>query len=825
MRKYQVIFFPLTLVVVLGIASLVSGTIAGDNASALRSDASLGALPSLSGMPLSGTRLLPALWQSSPTISDASHGTDPPGADQTDERPVPRELDFAYYSIRDGFESQLQLVSDYPKPFVFRMMLHSLSGQTAFGGLIRVQPQQKLSFDIGTLLTKLRLDREADFQEGSISISYTLPKSPLLGQVTVSNPSYSLVFESLMGENDPGQTALPPVLDGVWWGLTADREAKVMVTNTSNQPLTADVELSFGGKRHPSHPLVFERHETKILSISELLAKLNLKPEDAPEGGITITGRGSRPVLIAAGMIADWRSGFSTTMHFMLMGMPMSSTLYASGVPIGLPSGGSPFPSADTFVPHVIVRNLLPTPQTAAVTIEYPEANGTQQIPLAPSTISPYSTNDLSLQEVISELPEPVPYCSIRVEYSGAPGSAVVEVSSVDQNQNLVVDSKLGDPNDSMTGSGMNPWHLGDHTEAVLFLTDAGDKPARIGFQIQANGVHYYLTDLKLNPHETRVIDIRKLRDAQKADFKGNKIPPEATDGGVFWIRLDKVPVVGRLLVIDSYKSISSNFDCSCTRHCPLGYYSLTVTPDPPSLFVGESIQFKATEEWGDCNGFLYPYDVTGAADWSSSNFSAVAVSTSGLATAVGGGSAIIVATYADDVPHWSVALEECIDNYINRQDSKTVSVQVPSSLSLSLGPQVTYNGNNVIECNGTNDGQGWGYSRCGTFTLMDQNGVAITRGSFTATESGSKVASNPASIPVHTGGGNLTNGTFQDFWAFVAVTAPPPQPGEFIKVFQRITIRDNESGTAYPDIRINCLDFESNDVTVTDITISGSCQ
>ena len=58
MRKYQVIFIPVALAVLLGIAFL-SGTIAGHSAGALRSDASLSALPSLSGMQLSGARLLP----------------------------------------------------------------------------------------------------------------------------------------------------------------------------------------------------------------------------------------------------------------------------------------------------------------------------------------------------------------------------------------------------------------------------------------------------------------------------------------------------------------------------------------------------------------------------------------------------------------------------------------------------------------------------------------------------------------------------------------------------------------------------------------------
>jgi hypothetical protein len=48
-------------------------------------------------------------------------------------------------------------------------------------------------------------------------------------------------------------------------------------------------------------------------------------------------------------------------------------------------------------------------------------------------------------------------------------------------------------------------------------------KARRIGFVITVGGVHYYLTRLKLAPHETRAIDLGQLRDQQRPDFKGHK--------------------------------------------------------------------------------------------------------------------------------------------------------------------------------------------------------------------------------------------------------------------------------------------------------------
>jgi hypothetical protein len=86
---------------------------------------------------------------------------------------------------------------------------------------------------------------------------------------------------------------------------------------------------------------------------------------------------------------------------------------------------------------------------------------------------------------------------------------------------------------------------------------------------VAANGVTYYLTKLRLNAHETRALDLRKLRDAQRPDFKGNKIPATASDGSVIWVRADNLPVMGRLMLIHRHAGMASNYDC-CICSCPL---------------------------------------------------------------------------------------------------------------------------------------------------------------------------------------------------------------------------------------------------------------
>ncbi|MGH9451735.1 MAG: hypothetical protein ACRD11_14555, partial [Terriglobia bacterium] len=209
------------------------------------------------------------------------------------------------------------------------------------------------------------------------------------------------------------------------------------------------------------------------------------------------------------------------------------------------------------------------------------------------------------------------------------------EVSSVETASHMVVDARVENEGNGWAGSGANPWHLDKNTESILFLTNESDKPCPIGFEVTANGVHYYLTNLKLNPHETRAIDIRALRDAQKPDFKGNKIPSGATDGSVNWIRLDDVPVMGRLMVISRHGGLASSYDCN-PSNCPADTVSLELLPNPVDLVPGGGSQLTIECEMKSCNGSPY-YESWPASSctWTSGNTSVASVDSSGWATGV----------------------------------------------------------------------------------------------------------------------------------------------------------------------------------------------
>lgn len=628
----------------------------------------------------------------------------------------PRELDFPYYSLANGYSSKLLLVSDSPKPIDLTIAIRNLFGQSLLDSET-IQPLAKLPIDLASTVAKLGGDPTGAYAEGSVAVYYIGTIMPVAGQMTVTNPALSLTHQVNMVENDPGRSDIPPVLNGLWWGLGGGRDAQVMVSNTSMSPVIAEIFLDYQGKRHSINPVTFAPNETKVLDINQLLAGMGVDPAEAPSGGITIISQGSHPALIASGRITDPATGFSTTIDFPDPRLEFRSALHATGLPLGTPSQDSPFAGGGTFTPQVVVRNLLPTAQAVTITIEYPQpenagdddaaaepapldpiaaADGTHSPPVGEHVISGlfvpgYATEDFSLSSIMGQLPLPLPLCSIRIQYSGPAGSVEAEASSVEQNQNLIVDALVENEGNGWLESGVNPWHLDKDTDSVLFLTNMGDKAVGIGFKVNSNGVHYYITDLRLNPHETRAIDIRTLRDAQRPDVDGNKIPAAATDGSLMWVRCDNVPVEGRLMVIRRGHGLASSYDCTGGCPCPtdFAYGALSTTPGSATIVASTSTQLKAMIWVTDCNNNTYQTEVTGQSQWTSSAAS-VATVYLGDVTGKGGGTTDVTASFTG-CTNWRWSPTCVCEHSGTTYAYSAITVQVPTSLRLvsttSSGP------------------------------------------------------------------------------------------------------------------------------------------
>jgi len=247
-----------------------------------------------------------------------------------------------------------------------------------------------------------------------------------------------------------------------------------------------------------------------------------------------------------------------------------------------------------------------------------------------------------------------------------------------------VVDRHLQNEANGWVGSGGNPWHLDKDTESYEFLTNMGDKPVRIGFKVWADGQIFYLGSLELVPHETRMIDLRKLRDAQETDLEKHQIPAGATDGSVLWLRLDNVPVMGRLAVITRHGGMASSYDC-CLCGCP-GQYGYTllipVITCPITVAVGDQVHGQV---WYSpaCGGAYYYFDMTTSLGWSSTNTNVFTLNNSnlkGLLTGIGGGAATALAQGTTACQAWYMMGAVCqCSSWVPIVGNTPCSVQNPT--------------------------------------------------------------------------------------------------------------------------------------------------
>ncbi len=346
---------------------------------------------------------------------------------------APRELDFPYYSLQDGFSSTLNLVSDSPQPIPLTLAIHDDAGDSVFS-TATIQPSQKLALDLRALIVNAGRDPSI-FDEGSVAVYYTGTIMPVVGQITLVNSQLHLANQSEMVENDPGRSDIPAVLNGLWWGLAGGRDARIMVSNMGGQIATADVFLDFQGKSRKSAPITVPAFGTTALSIAELLNDLGYSPTQVPEGGITIVQRGPNPTLIAQGQVLGPASGFSSTLEFPDPARQEASALDATGLPVGTPSAGSPYYGAGYFTPHVIARNLTSQPQSVTVTIEYPKTStwNSANWPGGPANpmvrlAGPLQKGQKDPSEAFKNKPNPDPRDAHRAIHGGlAAGRAVLD--------------------------------------------------------------------------------------------------------------------------------------------------------------------------------------------------------------------------------------------------------------------------------------------------------------------------------------------------------------------------------------------------------------
>jgi hypothetical protein len=696
---------------------------------------------------------------------------------------------------------------------------------------VTLEPSGTATVDINQALAEQGIAPYATLS-GYVEVQYQWPWAAICATVRNVDTLHSLIFVyGAQSSRADAETQSPPTgvqqvhtLEGMWWKQEANVTGFVALSNITAQPIDATVLVTDNEDRNlADHRVTVTPHGTKIVELTELMSSATstgalVLTHDGPEGGLAVN----------AGL-QDPSAGYSAHLPVGSLPDPSGKVSEGSFAELGLMRGAADpmmnFPAGTVFTPYAVLRNVSGQPFAVTPTLWWMEGAAARSAQLSQFTVPPHRTQSVDVPSLIASagLKNFNGTVNLAFDTKGQTGGLWMMGGSVDQSNTYVFEVMPRVVRESASKP-LQYWSTGNGDDTMVTLWNPADEGQDFVFTLfYAGGQYAY--PMHLGPRATQSFNISEIANSGMPDAEGNIVPAGVHEGSA-----EISGSLGEnehiLVAMDAGIYNVRKAICGPPTNCETcnGFTSVSFGPSPFAVPVGGNTQLGLSMQYNTGNW----YDLTGQSTWGSSNTGVATVNT-GLVHGMSVGTATVSANDNFQEPvyisYCSYYLPNCPIGTGSPGGNGPGKVQVPTSLSLAIGAKTTYNGNNMIECNGTNDGPRWGYSRCGTFTLLDQDGLPITVGGFKASETVSTVSSNPAGLKGKIGGGQLTNGTFQDFWAFVATSSPAPAPGQYAKIRQSITITSLSDGTLYTNIRINCLDFESSDVTATDITITGSCQ
>lgn len=603
-----------------------------------------------------------------------------------DPADTPHKLAATYYSSKPGLSAILMLSNQGPHQIEVQPTLFSLTGERFDAPPRVLEATTPYSLDIGEWVTMAGLP----FQEGSLQISYVGKGMEIGGVVQLVQASQSLSFDEEVTE--PALRFLSSRLEGVWSFPSRGAEMLMVVSNTSDLPVVATLDVSGNEpKRIEATTVSLTPHESRRISLRDLVGK---QGEALPKfGGISITHSGTPGAVIARGMIDDEATGFSSVVDFSDPGLGKSTRIDGAGLRVGRIGN-------EELSQIVVARNTDEVPTTLIGRIPYTKNNGaTGVISLPQVRFTVGETKVIDASDAIRRSGiKGIAIAGLEFEYSSAPGSMVMSAYSISSSGNHTFRVLLMDAASLPSSAGTYPWSITADSSTIVYIKNVTGEPQDCIMTIRYGAVTdgYSPPIQTITPGQTVAIDLRKLRDRQVPDGYGRTLPLDANGGQVHWSARGRtrLPMIGRAEQVSISAGLSMTAACGepCCGDMFAGGF---VSPGGVFGFTGASTTFVANEQWQDCWGSLF----TGAAPavFSSSNPAVATCDAGGNATGVGPGSASIIATwhYFSNRPSGDPYTPQCFTE--EGDTSAEALCDIGSLVQFVVSPSVSGDGDAVI--------------------------------------------------------------------------------------------------------------------------------
>lgn len=607
--------------------------------------------------------LLASLYYSSiPPVASAEAGRAkvmPLAVAQAQERPAgccggeggdkPHLLAGSYYSLKNNFSAKLLLNNKGPHVIEVQPTLFTLSGERFDVPPVTVAPNSHRFEDLGDWAAL----GGPQFDEGSVQVFHR-GKDLVLGvQIYVTDDTHSLSFDEKLTElGKPGSARL----EGVWWLPSPKGEVDLILSNTTDASLS--VSTSIRGeqpKRAGSMTVEVAPHETKVLNVERHLLGKQVGAMSS-FGAISIEHNGGPGALLGRAMAMDAGLGYSLPIQFSDPAKAKSNKLQGAGLRIGKVG-------KESLSPIVVAHNAGAANVLLSGYIPYTAEDGTKgTITLPQVELTPGET------EVIDATPHLRTHgigdtvaAGLEFEHTGELGSVITSAFSVSRNRNQVFRVPLWDIAAQRSATGGYPWYIEGDSSTMVYIKNVTSEPRQYRMYLKLSNGDYVFPLATVEPNQTTVIDVRKLRDSQVPDVNGQTIPLTETRGQVQWSMtggVDRV-LIGRSEQVDLVRGTSSNY--ACQNCCGNNFYDGWITPAEDSGFQGDELMFIAMQTDANCYGQVFQPYPANVPTYSSSDYNICNPHWAlGTTTGVSPGLATISASWTGDA--WFMNIGEYCD-------------------------------------------------------------------------------------------------------------------------------------------------------------------
>lgn len=567
------------------------------------------------------------------------------------EASKPHWLVGSFYSTQNGLTATLLLNNKGSQPLEVRPTLYNLHGQAIDIPPVTVDPA---SFRFVNLQEWADTGGES-FSQGSIKLFHVGKDLVLGAQIYLTDEAHSLSFEEKLAEV---YTFDSRRFEGVWWMPSRRAEVQVILSNTTDAPLSVTARLS-KKPHHTGGAQVFDLapHETRTLDLGrdfdggEPFARSEIV-------ALSLTHAGEKSALLARAMVKDTETGYSNIVQFSNPDGGKSREYQGVGFQIDDVGG-------ERLVPVIVARNVGGEAATLRARVPYTRAdNTTGAVELPPTRLRAGEMILIDTREVIQRSrQEQIQIAGLEVSYDTAPGSVIVNAQSVSVSGNQVFRVPMWDPLGQRSPTGGYPWRIEGTSTTRTFIKNITDRRQYYVASLRwGDGEGYMLGMREVGPHQTVEIDVKRLRDEQVPDVDGRMIPADVSSGQLMWSLKQMGPppsgdearqalaLIGRSEQVDLEHAVSSNYACqSC---CSNSYYDSFLSPASVDVEVDTLDNFTVYQRDKDCYGVVgLPYPRTFFDDpvtWSSTDTETATVNASGQAAAAGAGETTIRATWTD---------------------------------------------------------------------------------------------------------------------------------------------------------------------------------